>query len=136
MNIFNQNAILWYQSLKKPFFAPPSWLFSIVWGIIYPIIFITFGYVFYQVYKKRIPQKVIWPFLLNLLFNLIFSPIQFGLQNNFVAAIDISLVVITLIWAIKIIHPYHKKIAFFQIPYLAWGLFATILQFSVTILNL
>lgn len=133
--VSTQTTFSWYQSLNKPFFAPPSWVFGAVWSILYPIIFINFGYTFYQVFKKRYPRKVAVPFALNLIFNFTFSPIQFGLQNNILAAFDISLVVITLVWAIKAIYPYSKRVAFVQVPYLIWGLFAAILQYAITALN-
>jgi tryptophan-rich sensory protein len=129
------NTFEWYQRLQKPWFAPASNVFGIAWGILYPIIFASFGYVFYLYTQRKIPFYVLLPFILNLFFNLIFSPIQFGLQNNFLAALDITLVVITLIWGMYSIYSYSKVIALVQIPYLLWGIFATILQFSITYLN-
>ncbi|QQG44055.1 MAG: tryptophan-rich sensory protein [Candidatus Roizmanbacteria bacterium] len=135
-----ETTIQWYLALKKPFFAPPSWAFGIAWSILYPIIFLSFGYVFYRIFltkkkKNKIPAKVAIPFVLNLVFNLAFSPIQFGLQNNLLAALDITLVIITLIWAMKAVYKYSKAVTYLQIPYLIWSLFATVLQFSVTLLN-
>lgn len=125
----------WYQNLQKPFFAPPSFLFGIVWGILYPIIFLSFSYVFYLGIKKEIPYVVLIPFGINLLANLAFSPIQFGLQNNLLAAIDITVVLATIIWGALAIYPYYRFLAFIQIPYFLWVFFATILQYSITWLN-
>jgi len=130
-----ETTVSWYETLKKPFFAPPSWAFGVAWGVLYPIILVSFGYVFYQAFKKKYPSKIALPFALNLIFNLLFSPIQFGLQNNLLAAIDITLTVATLVWAMKKVHPFSKLVALVQIPYLLWGIFATVLQYSVTILN-
>ena len=125
----------YYEELIKPWFAPPSEVFGIAWGIIYPIIIISFLYVFYLGFKKEIPFKVVLPFILNLVFNLAFTPIQFGLQNNILALIDIFLVIITLVWAMIVIYPYRPVVMYAQIPYVLWGLFATILQLSITYLN-
>ena len=125
----------WYARLIKPSWAPAPPVFGIAWSIIYPIIAISFGYVFWKTLKKALPVKVAVPFALNLIFNLIFTPIQFGLKNNFLAAVDILAVVITLVWAMKAIFRHYKWVTIMQIPYLGWGLFATILQFSVTWLN-
>lgn len=125
----------WYQSLIKPSWAPPSWLFGSVWSILYVIIFITFGTVFYKAFAKEISWLVALPFALNLIFNLIFTPIQFGLRNNLLASIDILLVVATLVWALIAIYPHFKWISYANVPYLLWGLFATVLQFSITYLN-
>jgi tryptophan-rich sensory protein len=125
----------YYKKLKKPSFAPPGKVFPIIWTILYPIIFISFAYVFFLYFKHEIPLVVIIPFILNLLFNFIFTPLQFNLRNNIISAIDISLVIVTLIWAIVLIYPYAPLVAYVQIPYLLWGLFATVLQFSITYLN-
>jgi len=129
------DAFLWYQSLIKPAFAPPAWIFSPVWTILYIIIAITFGYVFYKTIKKQFSWLIALPFLLNLFFNFIFSPIQFGLQNNFLAAIDIILVLATLVWAMALIYKRVKWVFWLNVPYLLWVSFATILQITVTYLN-
>jgi translocator protein len=126
----------WYQSLIKPDWAPPSWLFGPVWSVLYVIIFISFGYVFYKVLKKQLPNSFAIPFVLNLIFNFAFSPIQFGLQNNILAAVDILLVLITIIWAFYVIWPKFRWVVYANIPYLMWVSFATVLQLSITYLNL
>jgi tryptophan-rich sensory protein len=86
-------------------------------------------------WRKEIPFIVVLPFILNLIFNLAFSPIQFGLQNNLLASFDILLILATLIWAIIAIYPYVKWVAFLQTPYLLWVSFATFLQLTITYLN-
>lgn len=129
------NAYSWYKTLIKPTWAPPSWLFGPVWTVLYIIIAGSFGYVGYLFLTKRIPFMVLLPFLLNLLFNFIFTPIQFGLQNNYLAAVDILLVLATLAWALLAIYPYAAWVSFVNLPYLAWVCFATVLQLTVTYLN-
>ena len=125
----------WYSQLIKPTWAPPSFLFGPVWSVLYILIMISFGTVFYKVFHKELPLIIALPFILNLFFNFIFSPIQFNLQNNYLAALDITLVLITLIWAMISIYPYIKWVALINIPYLLWVCFATVLQFTVTYLN-
>ncbi len=125
----------WYSLLQKPAWAPPDWLFSPVWTILYMIILITFGWVFYKAYKGEIPKSVTFPFILNLVFNILFTPLQFGLKSNLLAAIDILLVWITIVWFMKVIYKYNKYIAFANTPYLLWVSLATVLQFTITYLN-
>ncbi|MDD9954284.1 MAG: tryptophan-rich sensory protein [Candidatus Woesearchaeota archaeon] len=125
----------YYATLTKPFFAPPASIFGIVWPILYTIIAITFGYVFFLTFKKELPVLVALPFILNLIFNFAFTPLQFSLQNLLLATIDILLVLGTLIWAMIAIYQYNPLITYAQIPYLLWVVFATVLQISITYLN-
>jgi tryptophan-rich sensory protein len=129
-----QTAI-WYASLIKPSWAPPAWLFGPVWTFLYILIGISFGRVFLLAWRKKIGKIVALPFALNLILNLAFSPIQFTLQNNFLAAIDILLILGTLIWGMAAIYKHEKWLTYIQIPYLLWVSFATILQLTVTYLN-
>jgi benzodiazapine receptor len=125
----------WYSQLKKPKWAPPSWLFGPVWTVLYILIFISFGKVFLMAVEKQIPLIIILPFVLNLFFNFIFTSIQFGLRNNLLAALDIVLVWTTLVCSMIVIFPYAPWISYIQTPYLLWVTFATTLQIIVTYLN-
>jgi tryptophan-rich sensory protein len=128
-------AFTWYSTLIKPAWAPPSRLFGPVWSVLYLIIFVTFAMVFYKAYKGELSYLIALPFLLNLVFNFAFTPLQFGLQSNLLAAIDIVLVLATLAWALIVIHPILPWIAYVNLPYLAWVCFATVLQLTITYLN-
>jgi tryptophan-rich sensory protein len=128
----------WYSQLIKPTWAPPAWLFGPVWTVLYAIILISFGTVFYKVFTKQIPWIVALPFALNLFFNFIFTPIQFGLKNNLLASLDILLVVGTLIWAFYAVWhsaPDLRWVIYVNVPYLLWGTFATALQLTITWMN-
>lgn len=124
-----------YLELNKPFWAPPNWIFGPVWSVLYIMIAFSFGKVALMYFKGQIPFIVFLPFLLNIFFNVIFTPIQFGLKNLPLASLDIILVAVTLVWAMYAIYPYVKWIAYIQIPYLVWVLFATVLQLTITYLN-
>lgn len=130
MNTYN-----WYSHLIKPTWSPPAWLFGPVWTFLYVLIFISYGKVFLMFWNKQIPFIVLLPFILNLIFNFAFTPLQFGLQNNLLAALDILLVLGTLIWAMIVIYPYASWLTYIQIPYLLWVSFATVLQLTITYLN-
>ena len=128
----------WYSTLIKPSWSPPAWLFGPVWTILYAIIAVSFGTVFYKAFTKQIPWIVALPFALNLLFNFVFTTIQFGLKNNLLASLDILLVVGTLIWTLYAVWhnvPELRWVVYVNIPYLLWGTFATALQLTITYLN-
>lgn len=129
------DSMMWYASLVKPEWAPPAWLFGPVWTVLYVLIIASFGYVAYRYLAGRLLRRIFLPFLLNIIFNLTFSPIQFGLENNLLAAVDIILVLATLIWALIVIYPIAAWVALINIPYLLWVSFATVLQITITWLN-
>ena len=130
-----KNTYNWYSQLIKPYWSPPGCLFGPVWTFLYVLIVISFGKVFLMFFQKKVSFIVVLPFILNLIFNFAFTPLQFGLKNNFLAAIDVVLVLITLIWAIIAIYPHVRWVAYIQIPYLLWVSFATVLQLTITYLN-
>lgn len=125
-----------YAELIRPSWAPPSWIFGPVWSVLYAIIAVSFGRVFLLVWKKKLPRKVAVPFLLNLVFNFLFTPLQFGLRINWLASIDILLVLATILWCMKVIYTKVPWIAYAQVPYLLWVSFATVVQLTITYLNL
>ena len=129
------NAYNWYSTLIKPTWSPPSWIFGPVWTVLYVLIAISFGKVLLMAWQKQIGLLILLPFILNLIFNFAFTPLQFGLQNNLLAAVDILFVLGTLIWAMIAIYPYASWITYVQIPYLIWVSFATVLQLTITFLN-
>ena len=129
------SSAAWYAQLAKPFFAPPAWVFGPVWTVLYLVIAVSFAHVLVQTLKKRLPMPALLPFMLNLVFNAAYTPIQFGLKNNLLANLDILLVLGTLVWALALIRPRIAWVAYVNTPYLLWVAFATLLQLSVTWLN-
>jgi tryptophan-rich sensory protein len=125
----------WYSQTKKPKWSPPSWLFGPVWSILYIFIFISFGYVFVRVYEGDMDVIVLLPFVLNILFNILFSPIQWKLRSNLLASIDIFLMIVTLVWIMVSIYNYYPWVTYMQMGYLLWICFAFVLQVTITRLN-
>jgi translocator protein len=127
--------LTWYNALAKPDWTPAPSTIGLIWQILYPIILISFGFVFVKALKKKLPWIVALPFGINLAANLIFTPIQFGLQNLPLAALDILIVWATIPWMMAAIWQHHRWVAFAQIPYLIWVSTATVLQLSITAMN-
>jgi tryptophan-rich sensory protein len=125
----------WYNSLAKPGWTPAPATIGLIWQILYPIIFISFGFVFVQALRGKVPWLVALPFAINLVANLIFTPIQFGMRNLPLASVDILIVWGTLIWGAMVIWKYHPRVAIAQAPYFVWVSIATVLQLSITAMN-
>ena len=125
----------WYQSLAKPSWTPAPRMIGLIWQILYPVIITTFGYVFVQAARGRLPLLVALPFAINLVANLIFTPIQFGMRNLPLAAVDILVVWGTILWMMLAIWPHARLVAAAQVPYFVWVSIATVLQLSITWMN-
>ncbi len=128
----------WYTQLIKPMWSPPTWVFGPVWTVLYTIIALSFGILFHKAITRQIPRRVVLPFVLNLFFNGLFTPLQFGLKNNALASLDIVLVVSTLAWAFYMVWrmaPTLRWVVYVNIPYFLWGMFATCLQLTITFLH-
>jgi benzodiazapine receptor len=127
--------ITWYNSLAKPTWTPTPSTIGLVWRILYPIILLSFGFVFVQAARKKVGWRVALPFAINLVANLIFTPILFGLRNLPLASVDILIVWGTILWMITAVWKHCRWVAVAQVPYLIWVSIATVLQLSITWMN-
>lgn len=125
-------AMEWYESLVKPSWTPEPATIGLIWRVLYPVILITFGWVFVQTARGRMPRRVAVPFAVNLVANLVFTPIQFGLRNLTLAAVDILIVWGTILWMMVAVWKPARWIAVAQIPYFVWVSLATVLQLAIT----
>src|SRR4051794_38229745 len=105
----------WYNSLAKPSWTPAPSTIGLVWQILYPIILITCLFVFVQAVRRKIPWRVAMPFAINLVVNLIFTPIQFGLRNLPLASVDILVVWVTILWMIAAVWGRYRWVAVAQV---------------------
>jgi tryptophan-rich sensory protein len=127
--------IEWYNNLAKPGWTPAPSTIGLIWKILYPVILVTFGFVFVQAFRGKVPWRVAVPFAINLIANLLFMPLFSGLRNVPLAAVDILIVWVTIIVTIIVVWPYYKSIAIAQVPYFVWVSIATVLQLSITWMN-
>ncbi|MFY7876986.1 MAG: TspO/MBR family protein, partial [Pirellula sp.] len=93
------------------------------------------GFVFVQAFRGKITWMVALPFAINLVANLVFTPIQFGLRNMPLATVDILIVWATILWCMVAIWQHSKWVAFAQVPYFVWVSLATVLQLSIAWMN-
>ena len=103
--------IEWYNSLAKPTWTPAPATIGMIWQILYPVILVSFGFVFVQAFRKKLPWLVALPFAINLVSNLVFTPIQFGMRNLPLAAVDIVIVWATIIWMMVAVWRHYRWVA-------------------------
>ncbi len=125
----------WYDSLIKPAWTPAPGVIGTIWTLLYPIIIVVFGYVIFRVVRGTMPASVLLPLAINVVANVAFTPIQFGLRNLGLASVDIVVVLVTIAWCMVVFWPYARWASLALVPYLAWVATASTLQFSITWLN-
>lgn len=124
-----------YRSIRLPAWAPPEWLFSAAWSVIYPLFIVATALTVRRAIRGRAPWSMVWLLAANWTANLLFTPIQLGLEPLWPASLDIIVVLGTLI-AFQWKAWRRFRTAFWLIlPYLAWGLFATVLQLTIAVTN-
>ena len=132
--IFRSDTIF-YKSLNKPFFAPPSILFPIVWTILYVLIAISIYLILKNNKLKEIPNYT-KALIINYFSNQIFSFLFFTIKSPFLALIDTFFVLISSLFLYYESKELNKTSSKLLIPYIIWNLFATILIISIFFMNL
>lgn len=125
----------WYNTLVKPFFTPPSWLFGPAWTILYILMAISAYLVWKNGIQKKTVKYALKIFAIQLILNLIWSPVFFGLHNVLLALLIILVLWYFILKTIRIFYKIDKRASYLLWPYLVWVSFATVLNFSVWILN-
>ena len=125
----------WFTTLEKPFFNPPNWLFAPVWTLLYIMMGIAAGLVWYRGLHHVWVKTALYHFLFQLFLNLSWSVVFFGLKQPFWALIVIIALIILLVLTIRWFKIADKNAAYLLIPYLLWVLFAAALNFEIWRLN-
>ena len=106
-----------------------------IWSVLYPLIALVYGYALIKVLHGEWPRKLIFPIVLNIVLNLAFTPIQFGLRNFILASIVVVAVCLTAIWTAVMLYPYNRLLTWVLLPYIIWTATASVLQIQITWLN-
>lgn len=133
--IFTVPSILtWYTFLHKPVFNPPNWIFGPVWTALYLLMGLS---LFLILQKKLKKQKtfLITLFLVQLVLNFFWSVIFFGWHQPLLALVEIIFLWISIALLIIDFWKFSKAAALLLVPYLCWVSFASILNFSIVLLN-
>lgn len=121
-----------YDSLQKPFFAPPSILFPIIWSILYVLMGISYGILDVS---SLVDSEINLIYYLQLAVNLLWPIAFFVLKWRFFAFLWILLLLVLIIIMIIKFYNKNKVAGLIQIPYLLWTVFATYLNLGIYLLN-
>lgn len=125
----------WYQTIQKPSWNPPGWIFAPVWTTLYVMIGISLFLVWKADVTKELKQKAIILFCIQLVLNFFWSLIFFSLQQPGWALVEIIVMWIFILLTILAFAPINKIAAWLLVPYISWVSFATILNYTLWKLN-
>lgn len=128
---FLTNDFIDYNSLVKPPLAPPSILFPIMWSIIY----ILMGISYFLFKKKYYDEDTSISYYVQLIVNLLWTIIFFVFKLRLLAIFWIILLDVLVILLMINYKKYEKKSTYLLVPYLIWILFATYLTIGIYFLN-
>lgn len=133
--MFNSETAVWYANLTKPFFTPPNSIFGPAWTILY-ILMATSAYLIWKKgFKNKEVKEALKLFGIQLLLNIIWTPLFFGIKDFSLAFVDIIALWYYIYLTVKSFAKINKTASYLLYPYLAWVSFATLLNFSIWILN-
>lgn len=121
----------WYESLQKPFFTPPDWLFGPVWSLLYVLIGIA-GWRVWRIAPRSGAMALWWG---QLALNFVWSPTFFALGQPGLAFVVILVLLAAIIGFILASRRLDTAAAWLFVPYAAWVGFATLLNAGIWWLN-
>ncbi len=125
----------WYPDLEKPSFTPPNSWFAPVWTVLYILMGISAGIVwargFYHIWVKT----ALYHFGIQLLLNGSWSLVFFGMRQPGWALLILASLAVVLLLTIKWFRVVSKTASWLLVPYLAWVLFALVLNVRIVQLN-
>lgn len=135
-SVFTSPAIpTWYAALQKPIFNPPNWIFAPVWTTLFILMGISAFLVWERGIKKKKVKIALVMFSAQLMLNILWSLLFFGLRSPFYAFIEIIALWLAIILTILRFKEISKPAALLMLPYIIWVSFAAVLNIAIFALN-
>lgn len=131
--LLTRNSMDFYSTIRTPSFAPPGFIFPIVWTILFVLMGIS-CYLIYDSGSEQTKDALTW-YIIQLGLNFAWSIIFFNFRLFLFAFIWIIVLWIAIFIMIRKFAKINKVAAYLQIPYLLWVTFATVLTLFIYILN-
>lgn len=125
----------WYSMLVKPSFSPPNWVFAPAWTLLYILMGLAAALIWQKGLQNPKVRTALVIFLIQLILNMIWSVLFFGLRSPLYGLVDIlflwAMILVTIAQFSRVSIP----AALLLIPYIFWVTFATGLNFGIFLLN-
>lgn len=133
-SVFTSSSVTtWYPTLTKPNFSPPGWIFGPVWIALYFLMGISLYLIWIN--KAKDNGKALILFAIQLILNVLWSFMFFGLKSTLYGLIDILVLLVAIILTILFSYKISVLAAILLVPYLVWVSIATILNYNIFLLN-
>jgi len=123
----------WYQTLEKPYLTPPDLVFPIVWNLLY-ILMGTAAWCVWNSQSAFRPVAILL-FIIQLLLNVLWSYLFFGMQSPGLALLEIVVLWVVLLATLFVFYNIDTSAGLLFLPYIAWVTFAIYLNYSIYVLN-
>jgi tryptophan-rich sensory protein len=135
----SRNIDAWYTTINLPKFIPPNFVFPLVWDIIFILMVISF----YLILKEKVNTKkileykrqAIFLFVLQLIFNVLWSLLFFQLHLILYALIEVIILELLIISNVLKFRKINLTSAYLLLPYAIWVLFGVVLNLYIFLLN-
>ncbi len=124
----------WFAALQKPAIMPPAWLFPVAWATLYILLGLAIALILHARGAKG-RGLAITLFVAQLLLNYAWSPVFFGLHKVGTALVIISAMILLTAVTAFMFARIRRTAALLMLPYLAWLLFAAMLNYQIGQLN-
>ena len=125
----------WFSNLNKPSWNPPSAVFGPMWTVLYLLMGISLWLVWKSTKATNQKEIAITFFIIQLFLNFWWSLLFFKFHSPALALADIILLLILIIITAFHFFPISRTAAYILIPYILWVAFASLLNYSIWILN-
>lgn len=125
----------WYQTIQKPSWNPPSWVFGPVWTTLYIMMGIALFLIWKSGANDSLKRTAIGLFAVQLVLNFFWSFIFFDQQQPGWALAEIIVMWFAILITIFAFAKVNKTAAWLLVPYISWVSFATILNYTIWKLN-
>ncbi len=125
----------WYATLVKPSFSPPDWVFAPAWTVLYILMGLAAALVWSKGLQNPQVRTALVVFLVQLILNMIWSVLFFGLRSPLYGLVDIVFLWIMILVTIAQFSKVSTPAALLMIPYILWVTFASGLNLGIFLLN-
>lgn len=132
-SFLSKDSITTFNLLNKPPLSPPSWIFPIVWSILYILMGISSYFIYISDNKNK--KSAMFLYALSLFLNFVWPILFFNFELYFFSFLWIIALWIIIIFTIISFYPIKPFAAYLLIPYLVWVSFAAYLNYAIAILN-